>query len=120
MENSWEQTKHTHMQRHMHTHLSSDHVSISFQLLSFTSADHFSAWNLASLSPLSINVILHIMQIRAESEDCERSGNLNIHNGSNGDNEGDDSKVQYGGVRYHSYHAKLLKGNSWSCRRIDV
>lgn len=27
--------------------------------------------------------------------------------------------VKYCSVRYHSHHTKSLKGNSWSCRRMD-
>lgn len=91
--NSWEQTRHTHMQRHMHVltfpvtmfpffSITELHICWSF----FTRA-----WNPAILSPLGISAIHYIMQIKPGSEDWERSRNLNIDNGGN-DNEGDDRK----------------------------
>lgn len=46
--------------------------------------------------------------------------NLNIDNIGNDDNDSNGTKgpIWWYTVCYHSYNAKLLKDNSWRCRRI--
>lgn len=83
----------THAETHAHSHLSRDHVFF-FQLLSFTSADHFSiehetqpACHRSASTPF-----FTLCKSGPGSEDWERSRTVDIHNGGNNDNESDDSK----------------------------
>lgn len=89
---TWGQTRYTHMQRHTRTHIISfpgDHVSILFNYW----ASHLLIMFQSSMKPSQLVPAQHphyAYQVRIRR--WERFHNLNIDNGGNDDNEGDDSK----------------------------
>lgn len=88
-----EQTS-AHKQKHLHT-LSPALITVfhSFQLLSFTSANHFSVKHESQPGhPCSASVLFFTLCISGQIRGWERSRNLKNDNGGNDDNEGDECK----------------------------